>query len=242
MRIRPVVRGRVYQEIVQQITRGIEQGELKFGDRLPPEREMAERFQVSRPVIREALCALEMAGIIEVRHGQGSYVKALPQDISSLTIQIANHAGPWEFLEARMVVESSIAWRASETADDEAIARMADILKRMKESVARDDGNFPQLDVEFHTAIAASTRNAVLADMVAELCQVIRDRLFREMSAKILRVKGGPGKYSSQHEQIFQAIVQRDPSGAYRAMRQHLESVAKDMYEGIPEYDEDRAQ
>lgn len=231
MQIRRVAKGRVYQEIAQQIIDAIQKGELAVGDRLPPERELAEKFGISRPVIREALCALEMAGVIETKHGQGSFIKGVPQEPSSLMLQVGGCASPWEFLEARMIVEGAVAMRAAEVCGEESLALLEDVLQRMERSVEADDGTFPQIDFEFHVALARTTGNAVLSDLVAELCEIVRDKLFREMSAKIVRAKGGPQKFLSEHRRIYEAIKSKVPLDAYRAMRSHIESVIKDMFE-----------
>lgn len=151
---------RLYRLVAEQIRLLIESGELTDGQRLPAERDLAERFGVSRPTVREALIVLEVEGHIHIRMGSGVYVNAtVKQGKEKPTVPDAH--GPFEILQARCIIESAIAEEAARLATPECIVKLDDIIERMAGAL----DNSPQalnLDRAFHTAIADIIGNSAL--------------------------------------------------------------------------------
>ncbi|MDR3431546.1 MAG: GntR family transcriptional regulator [Rouxiella aceris] len=219
---------RLYQQIGNQLRAAIDAGQYRPGDRLPPERDIAERFAVSRSVVREALIMLELQKVVEVRKGSGVYVLALQTE--SLSSAADSGYGPFELLQARQLLESEVAAFAAVQ------ATKADILK-MRDAIAIEEGFIAQgvidesADELFHTLLAQASQNSVLANMVYELWQV---RKHSPMWQGV-HLHVGEQNYSEMwlrdHRQILQAVLRRDPKAAKQAMWQHLENVKSKLLE-----------
>lgn len=220
-----VEKNRVYSTIVEQIVRLIESGQLKEGDQLPSQTDLARHFGVGRPAVREALCALELGGYVEMVHGRGTFV-AKPQAESRSVLRnvLATEPSPFGILQARKVVESGIAGLAAEVAGEAGIQRARGVLER-----AAREGFRLESDREFHMAIAAATGNNLLADIAEALLRVMDLRLFKGMAEKNLRLLGRPERYLRQHEKILSEILARNPDGAQAAMVEHIEATARDL-------------
>jgi len=193
------------------------------GQRLPPERDLARQLGVSRPVVREAMIALEIAGLVEVRTGSGIYVKG-PVDGAAQPIALPDTgASPFDVIAARKLLEPEIALTAAgilTVADLEAIA---ETLAQMDQAIAaaRD---IKQADRLFHVRIAAATRNAVLVSMVDQLWENAFAPIFSALSRRV----GLPENQRTavvDHTRIFEALERRDGPGAREAMRAHLTNV-----------------
>src|SRR5512132_646502 len=158
MELEPVKSIRIYEDIVRQVKALIADGRLTSGDRLPPERELAERFRVSRTSVREALRSLQSRGLIEIRAGEGAFVRAVPGEARSepLALGILPHReAVGELFEARRILEPAIAALAARRATPEDIAEMARILEEQAKEVAQGRTGLIQ-DAAFHGAMAAS--------------------------------------------------------------------------------------
>jgi GntR family transcriptional regulator, transcriptional repressor for pyruvate dehydrogenase complex len=213
---------RVFEGVAQQIQRLIVSGVLKPGDLLPPERELAERFRVSRSSIRDAIRTLELIGLVVPRQGEGTVVAELSHDavvtpIASVLLRKRELIA--ELLEIRKMLEPALAARAAERASDEEIAHLEDILRRQREKLLRGEPTVDE-DAEFHLAIALAARNSV----VRRVLDVLVD-LLRETRSRSLQTRGRPRKSFAGHRKVLDAIKRRDPAGAERAVRQHLEQV-----------------
>ena len=213
---------KVYEEVVAQLERLILDGALRPGDKLPPEREQAERFDVSRSAVREAIRALELKGFVEPRPGEGTLV--LNPSIDSLLNPLASLLGQKrelvvELLEFRLIIEPPLAARAARNAEPQDIARLEDILNRQKEKLARHELAIEE-DSEFHYTIVRAARNSVILKVLDMAMDVMRES--RERS---LQVDGRREKSLAGHRRIFNAIKRRDPAAAEAAMRQHLSEI-----------------
>ena len=213
---------KVYEEVAAQIERRIVDGVLKPGDKLPPERELAERFDVSRSAVREALRSLELKGMVEPRPGEGTLVRT--PSIDSLLNPLASLLGQklevvHELLEVRQMIEPPLAARAARNAEPEDIARLESILERHKEKVSRREPTIEE-DSEFHYTIAQASKNSVILKVVDMMMDILRES--RERS---LQVEGRREKSLAGHRRIFNAIKRHDAEGAEEAMRQHLEEI-----------------
>ena len=213
---------KVYEEVARQIERFIVEGGLKPGDKLPPERELAEMFQVSRSSLRDAIRTLELMGLLEPRQGEGTVVCDLSADslvnpLSALLVR--KRALVAELLDVRKMLEPPLAGRAARNASPEEIAYLEDILRRQGEKVRRGELAIEE-DSEFHYNIAVAAKNSVVLKVLDVLMDLLR--VSRERS---LQVEGRLQKSFAGHRRIFSAIRRRDVAAAEAAMRQHLEKI-----------------
>ncbi len=162
MPIQTVAFQRLYQQVAGQLGELIRQGEFRQGDRLPPERDLARQLGVSRPTVREAMIALEIAGLVDVRTGSGAYVRGAssagvlpfaPPDIGP---------SPFELVAARRLIEPEVAFAAAGCMRADVLAGIAETLDAMRAGIDSGDG-VQAADRLFHTRIAAATGNTVLA-------------------------------------------------------------------------------
>jgi len=234
MKLKPVKTRRIYEEIVEQIRLLVSEGHVKAGDRLPSERDLAERLQVSRASVREALSALEMMGLLEIRSGEGTYIKQV--NIDSVVAPLA-----WvlsmekdtilELLEVRKILETQAAVLAAERAEPEEIMEMRDALEEMnKDLQAGRLGD--SSDHSFHYAIARGTRNKILI----RLMNAISDTMYQTLKAsrtKLYEKEGVPEKLYKEHEAIFCAIETKDPDKARMLMLHHLAGVEQEFLKDL---------
>jgi DNA-binding FadR family transcriptional regulator len=218
--IEAIASQRLFERVAEQISRLIAAEEFRQGDRLPPERDLAKQLRVSRPVVREAMIALELAGLVEVRTGAGTYVRSVTRAPLRLS---GSGPSPFELLSARRLVESEIAALATTTATEETVAALRHLNGAIElETAAGRTGVEP--DRLFHLTLAQSTRNTVLTDLV--------DQLWQGMTGPILtrfhELTNRPGKHRTNiadHEAIVIAIARRDADAARRAMAAHIGHV-----------------
>jgi len=219
---------RSYQRLAAQILALIVQGEFKAGERLPSERALAERFDVSRTSVREAIIALELQGAVEVRGGSGIYVSQTPAAaVKAPAFMPEAGPGPFELLRARCLIESEIAALAAETrkdADlDRIFAALADMREHMDDKVANEAA-----DRLFHLRIAESTGNSVLLQMVTAMWDHAKGPVWTKIDEHFhtteLRLAS-----QEDHQRVFSALLSRDPGAARAAMRAHLERVINEF-------------
>jgi GntR family uxuAB operon transcriptional repressor len=217
---------RLYRQVADKIEAMIAHDAIPAGERLPSERDLASRLAVSRASLREALIALELSGIVEVRGGSGVYVSGK----ADLAIALAEAGpGPFEVLSARRLIESEVAAIAARVATDGAI----DAILRAVEEMERhhdDYGTNEQLDRNFHLAIANATGNSALVGVMNYLWNQ-RGRLWHKLKEHF-QTEELRTETLADHRQIFQAIASHDPQAARQAMRAHLERVTKTFSRG----------
>jgi GntR family transcriptional regulator, transcriptional repressor for pyruvate dehydrogenase complex len=209
---------------ITQIEALIRRGELRPGDRMPPERELAELLGVSRPTVREALRALSILGIVRSRHGSGNYLGSLDEQALqeplrwlltlSLPAQDVNAV-----LEFRLVLESGLTRLAAERISDEALARLRDLLKELE--TAKSDEDVLSADMKMHGVIAEEANNPLLLWMLnaaVELNVAARSRT--------VRIPGVKGNVAADQRAIVEALEKRDGNEAAEAMWRHLERIS----------------
>jgi GntR family transcriptional repressor for pyruvate dehydrogenase complex len=220
--IEPVKRSRIYEHIVEQIRALIREGRWAPGDQIPPERELAERFRVSRTSVREALRALEMQGIIDSRQGGGTFVRTADTEALVPPLAAAILRGRRELaevLEVRELIEPGIARLAASRATDEHTAELAGLLERQRDCIARG-APFIDEDTAFHYTLARAADNHILL----RLHNVILDVL-RESRQSYLHVPDRPQTSLRGHEAILAAVQAHDPEAAYNASLAHITEV-----------------
>jgi len=216
---------RMYQQIANQIAALIHEGQFKPGERLPPERDLAKDFGVSRNVVREAMVALELAGLIEVRIGAGTFV----QSSGSGSFRFAPMGnsdigpGPFELLAARRIVEGEVAYLAATVATDDEIAGIRESLERMERepSPYRIYRNWDRI---FHIRIAAATHNTVFVNLVDTMWKAMLDPMFETLS-QYARLPEQQRMTLQDHLTIMSCLETRDAEGARDAIREHLSHV-----------------
>jgi GntR family transcriptional repressor for pyruvate dehydrogenase complex len=217
---------RLYAQIVQQIEESILNGTLKPGDQLPPERELALRFGVSRTAVREAVRTLHQRGLVEAYSGRGTFVtNGTSQAIRSsldLMMKISQPAGPAPLVEVREILEPEIAALAATRCEEVHLVMMREAIAVM--DAARNDGEaFIEADLDFHLALAEAAANPLILSLIDSI-----GGLLREQRMGIFYVEGGPERGQYHHKRILEAVEQRDPDRAREAMRAHLQQVRDD--------------
>jgi GntR family transcriptional regulator, transcriptional repressor for pyruvate dehydrogenase complex len=236
MELRPIKTKRIYEDIIEQIKILLSNGVLKPGDKLLSERELAEKLSVSRASVREAIRALEMMGFVEIKVGGGTFVKKTSSDsiIQPLAMFIAVERGSFfEIYEIRKIFETASAYLASERATTDDLAKIEDILKKMKKGMSsKDSEKGEDLDMAFHFAIAESTHNFWLL----RLLNTISESFHKTVSAarkQLFLTPGHPEKLMKQHYKIFQAIRDKDPRLARKCMMEHLNFAESEMAKSL---------
>ena len=222
----PLQTSRLYEQLAEQIKKQIINNELKVGDRLPNERELAEQFGVSRTVVREAMKALAMEGLVEVRPGRGTFVgsdmqKGFRDSISTL-IRFDKSETWNDLIEVRELLEPEISFLAAERADAndmEALKKAVEIM----DAAMGDSNAYISADNNFHLALARATKNDLLVSLVEPIVGLLTVQ--RE---KIFETDGGPQRGQIYHKQILEAIQNHDAENARHAILEHLKQVRKD--------------
>jgi GntR family transcriptional regulator, transcriptional repressor for pyruvate dehydrogenase complex len=220
--IEPVKRSRIYEHIVEQIRALIREGRWAPGDQIPPERELAERFRVSRTSVREALRALEMQGVIDSRQGGGTFVRTADTEALVPPLAAAILRGRRELaevLEVRELIEPGIARRAAMRATQEHVTELEHLLERQRQCIAQNL-SFVDEDTAFHYTLARAADNHILL----RLHNVILD-LLRESRQSYLHVPDRPQTSLRGHEAILLAVKAHDPHAAYDASLAHISEV-----------------
>jgi len=221
---------KVYMKIVEQVRDLIKEGRLKPGDKLPPEQVLAEEFGTSRPSVREALSALEILGITESRGGKGNFIK----DNLNFPLyeqkfrELEEEESPFELLEARKVVETEIVGLTAKKATEEEIAAIQESLDKMKSAVT----NIPEImefDREFHINVARAAHNSLLFSMMIYLADLLKEKLWINLKEKSWSIPGRPQKYFEEHNEILNAIKNKDSKRARNRMYDHLAGVERDL-------------
>ncbi|WP_431097013.1 FadR/GntR family transcriptional regulator [Polaromonas aquatica] len=211
-------------EIVESLAGSIREGRLQPGEKLPTEAEIMARFDVSRTVVRESLSKLQASGLVETRHGIGTFVLQ-PQDAGNFRItaeDFATVADVISVLELRISLETEAAGLAAQRRTPENLKAMETALRAFHDSINLDSDAVPP-DFQFHMEVARSTGNRHFADLMTYLGTMIipRTRVNTAHSAPEGRLNYLQ-RVNSEHESIYNAIRNQDPEAARAAMRTHL--------------------
>ena len=208
---------RLYVRVAQRIAELVANGEVKPGEKLPAERRLAEMLQVSRPTIREAMIALEVSGLIDVRTGSGIYVtqQGHPQRVTLDDEGI----GPFELLELRLILEPEASALAAERITDSQLAALQDIFEEMRKFAGTP--RIEEVDARFHVAIAEATENAAITQAVQWLW-TLRNQSVLSSGFHSRILEEGIYPAVDQHKEILDALKIRSADAARKAMRAHL--------------------
>ncbi len=212
---------RLYLRVAEQLLTFIDSDQVTVGDRLPSERDLAEQFGVSRPTIREAMIALELAGRVEIRSGSGVYVRN-GRGVES-TIFTDDAPGPLELLEARYFIEGDAAALAAERATQDDIDAIELAFQAMREENEQAELH-ETADERFHLLIAKAAGNSAIQGVVRQLWQQRRTSRMSIFFHEKMRERGIK-PVIRDHRAILDAIRQRNPVAARQAMQVHLQGV-----------------
>jgi GntR family transcriptional repressor for pyruvate dehydrogenase complex len=226
MDLKPIKTKRIYEEIIEQIRVLVTEGHLQPGDRLPSERELAAQLNVSRASVREALSALEMMGLLEIRSGEGTFIKKINIDsvVTPLTWVLSMEKDTvLELLEVRKIIEGQAVALAATRSQAEDLRELEEALTLMYEDL--QTGQLGETaDLRFHYAIAKASHNKILL----RLMNAISDTMHQALKTSRIRLYEGqdaPERLYQEHKFVLEAISKQNPEQARRIMLDHLAGV-----------------
>ncbi|MFB7273100.1 FadR/GntR family transcriptional regulator [Streptomyces sp. NPDC056244] len=219
--LRPMTRPRLYEQVLDRLRGHVIEGNLGAGDRLPAERELAQRLGVSRASVKQAIVVLEVQGLVEVRHGGGTYLTRNGLDPEPVERLVERKRLLPEVLEAREALETKLAELAAERRTEEDLAALYDALHRMTDEIEAG-GYGTEGDRLFHAAVTAAAHSGLLAEFMRSIAGQIA-----ESRTESLRQPGRPKRSLTQHRAILEAIEAGRGKAAAAAMRRHVRTVAK---------------
>jgi len=217
---------RLYEQIVQQIEESIVKGDLKPGDQLPAERDLAQRFGVSRTAVREAVKALREKGLVEAYSGRGTFItdgtsQAVRHSLD-LMVKIGQAEGSNHLAEVRAILEPEIAALAAVRIQEPELATMREAVSVM-DRAGQDPEAYIEADLDFHLALAEGAANPLILSLLDSIVGLLREQRLR-----IFRVPGGPERGQVHHKRILEAVERHDAQKARETMRAHLSQVSED--------------
>ncbi len=228
-----------YMQIVDQIRLLIEKGTLKVGDRLPPERELCQKFGTSRASMREAFSVLETLGIIESRSGQGNFIRTdisqVPIDSEFVKSLLMDH-DPFEIYETRLEVEPSMAAFAAQRATEEeksALCSQLEQLNGIGERLESDNvffEDYMEADRRFHLLVGRAAHNQVLFIVFSAVNLMMKEDHWKKVKSKGVLKPGNLQIYRTEHSQICDAICKGRAEEAKLYMRKHILDIREDLF------------
>ncbi|MCM2678559.1 FadR/GntR family transcriptional regulator [Echinimonas agarilytica] len=213
---------RLFWRIVEQIESMISGGDFPPGSRLPPERELAEIFDVSRPTVREAIIALEVRERVEVKTGSGVYVLEQPEQLLQ-----SKKLSAFELTQARALIEGEVAALAATSINNEELETLRETLVRMER-----DENVQEADELFHHTIAKATRNSAMQESVQNLWKLRTSN--PNIIADYASVCGQSSAQTiTEHREIFNALEAKDANAARAAMHKHFNRLINSLFDAI---------
>jgi GntR family transcriptional repressor for pyruvate dehydrogenase complex len=223
--LKEVRREKIFEDIVRQIRRLIKTRKLKAGDRLPPERDLAQAFKVSRASVREAIRVLESSGLVKTRVGDGTYVEtgSVENLVKPLaTVVVGGRESLMDIFAVRKMVEPQLASLAAERATADEVLKLKNILNRQRKNVENRQ-LITEIDYSFHLLLARMAKSEVFLQFyntLAELTNQTREEFLQEGDR--------PQKSVAGHEEILMAIEKGDPTLARKAMSRHLKNIERE--------------
>jgi GntR family transcriptional repressor for pyruvate dehydrogenase complex len=223
----PLGRRKRSDEIAEHIERAISSGEFKEGDAMPSEKELAERFGVGRPSVRQALFTLQQQGLVEITSGARARVTApsgkfLTGQMASLIRRLTSTGQGQEHMEqARLLLEAGVAWQAARVATDEDIRRLKTALDANAAAIG-NTGAFIRTDVAFHAELATITRNPVFTSIYDALVGWLIDQ-----RTTTIHMPDADRLSVRDHTSVYEAVAARDPMRAFLEMSSHLRLISE---------------
>lgn len=231
----PIHTRKVFEQIAAQIEQQILRGDLRTGDRLPTERELAEQFRASRTAVREAMKTLAQKGLVDLRPGRGTIVidgtSSALRDSLNRSMQVSQQRSGGDLVEVREILEPEIAALAAVRANDADIAELRAAVEMMDTHIADADA-FITADNHFHQILANATNNNLILALIHPIME-----LLSEQRKQIFGVHGGPQRGQQHHKMLLDAVTRHDPEAARAAMRAHLRQVGADAAAALEHID-----
>lgn len=217
-----------HDQIVGRIEDLIKSGQLKAGDRIPPERDLAKKYQVSRNTVREAIKALAEKAVVVSRRGAGTYVAegALSCMIDGVT---RRRRRLQEIFELRKILEPQIAQLAAQRISDETISALEEVVQRQQEAYEAGKDQV-ELDERFHRLVVYATNNSVILDVYETLHEVLAESRIRELQSPERNRRS-----LDNHRKLIHALREKSPDDAAEIMRQHMVQVTKNLEHLVPD-------
>jgi DNA-binding FadR family transcriptional regulator len=223
------IRTKLVDQVIQQLQENILLAHYKPGEKLPPEPQLMAELGVGRSTLREAVKVLANAGLLEVRHGEGTFVSAHPAASSEPLDRKLKRASLLEVFEVKRMLEIEIAGRAAANRTDEDVRELESSLKQRKQAVKDNDiAAYIESDIKFHNAMAAATQNSILKDLYTTFSLVLRDALAEQIDNF-----ENKGSQLGQHEKICKAIVKRDAGAAKQLTAEYLDLTIRQLRDRI---------
>jgi GntR family transcriptional regulator, transcriptional repressor for pyruvate dehydrogenase complex len=223
--LRPVTRQTLGHQVATQLASMVTGGKWRPGDRLPPEVELCKILHIGRSTLREALKSLAFVGLVQMRHGEGTFVAAETDHLLDRILAkglIRSEKTIADVCEARLVLESEVVALSAERITDPEIASLQMLIQQMGDHLEAEDSSFEDLDLEFHLQIAASSKNPVLQQVMNPIRDLVREWIKKSQQFPGLRVNA-----HQQHQAILDALMQRKPDRARKMMREHLQTFLR---------------
>lgn len=227
----------LYEEISERLIGYVRDGTWKPGDRLPSERDLSQALGVSRPTLREALASLQLAGIVETRHGSGTRVTARAIEIVEplgSTDTFGNHdVSPISLLEVRSVVEPEIAALAAAHFNHSQGQELLELIREMDENSDMSDPHqrliWNRADRLFHLSIASHSKNPVYQSIATLIANILTQPLWRQLRDDMLASQTQVNESISEHRRIYEALKKHDALAAAQFAREHIEKLWQAM-------------
>jgi GntR family transcriptional repressor for pyruvate dehydrogenase complex len=223
--LKPVTRQTLGQQVATQLAAMVTSGKWRPGERLPPEMELCKILHIGRSTLREALKSLAFVGMVQMRHGEGTFVGRETNHLLDRILAkglIRSEKAVADVCETRIILETELAALSAERITDSEVAGLKALVEGMGRHLEAQDSSFEDLDLEFHLQIAACSKNPVLQ----QLMNPIRDLVF-EWIVKSQQFPGLRLNAHQQHQAILQTLAQRKPEKARKAMREHLQTFLR---------------
>lgn len=215
------MKSRLYEQVLERLRAHVTEAGLSAGDRLPAERDLAASLGVSRASVKQAIVVLEVQGLVEARHGGGTYLVRDTLDVEPVEQLVERRKRLPEVLEAREALETKLAELAAERRTDAELETIREALDFMRDEIDGGD-NGVEGDRRFHAAVTAAAHSSLLAEFMKTIAEQIT-----ESRTESLRQPGRPSRSLAQHTAIYEAIAAGDAKKAAAAMRKHVRTVAK---------------
>ena len=217
--LNPVKSTKIYEMVMEQIKDIVKKGELKSGDKLPSERDLSEKLEVSRASVREALKALQMLGLIEAKHGEGNFITAnfennLLEPLSIVFLLIGSKSK--DIFELRKIIEPETAALAAKNITNEQLIELKEIMNELNDTT--DEEKSASLDKMFHYKIAQASGNPLISTIMFSVSSLIEKNIEK---SKIHSINKNLVK--KQHEEIYNALEKNNSEKSSNAVKKHLE-------------------
>ncbi|KMK76482.1 FadR/GntR family transcriptional regulator [Alkalihalobacillus pseudalcaliphilus] len=232
MSLGPIKPKKMYELIAEQLTAQIKNEQLKPGERLDSVPQLAEKFQVGRSAIREALSALNAIGLIEIKQGEGTFVKEIDHNLAKAALPSVN----WmrkedlkELFEIRKIIETGAAQLAALHRTEEDLLALKQVLNEMAQNL--DDGKVGEkADIVFHECVVRATKNKMLQDLLSTVSETMQIAMKEAREKFLYNDRRRLITLYKEHVEIFEAIMEQNAEVAYAKMMNHIVAVEKDLF------------